>query len=406
MATEATPPTEPEPRSPEESSEKAPGKGRLSPCRREILASTPPDAVIGLVPGNGTRSPGAIEPGTGPSSGRSRSPAVMTDRAPGPVRGGAAFRFRNARRQGNQVGGPSPPIERDLDVEVDSPSDRPGKMGRTAADRPGAGTPRGWGLGPEERSPGIDRPGALSPAAPLGGQAIEAPPQPPGSRTPAAESFARGGDRPSPPRSTPAMAEWEKKTLQLEEGHGGLARPGYNVLVADRGAVRFDYPEDWVIVPAETGSIRLHDRLPPDDDCTLQMTVFHLNPEVDWSSLPLRPLIEKLLEDDARFVLDRGEVVSFRRGRLEVAWSEIRFMDPSEARPAYSRTCIARCREIQPLITFDYWESDARRCREVWETVLATLRLGETITEPEIGPDRLDHRLDRGEGTGPGHAPP
>ena len=33
------------------------------------------------------------------------------------------------------------------------------------------------------------------------------------------------------------MAEWEKKTLRLKDGHGWQARPGCNVLVADRGRV-------------------------------------------------------------------------------------------------------------------------------------------------------------------------
>jgi hypothetical protein len=182
------------------------------------------------------------------------------------------------------------------------------------------------------------------------------------------------------------MAHWEKKTLPIKDGHGWTARPGCNVLVADRGAVRFDYPEDWLVVPDEKGSLKLHDRQPPDDDCTLQMTVFYLNPEIDWGALPLRPLVEKLLEDDSRFILDRGEVVAFSRGSMEVAWAEVRFMDPVEARPAFSRMCLARCRDIQPLITFDYWENDAPRCREIWDTVMATLRLGETIADPSMGP--------------------
>ena len=203
------------------------------------------------------------------------------------------------------------------------------------------------------------------------------------------------------------MAEWENKTLRLKDGHGSQPRPGYKALVADRGAVRFEYPEDWVVVPDETGTLKLHDRQPPDDDCTLQMTVFYLNPEIDWSRLPLPPLVEKLLEDDSRFLLDRAEVVSYRQGRVDVSWSEVRFMDPQEARPAYSRICLARFRDIQPLITFDFWENDAIRCRAAWETVLATLRLGEAISNSDldsdstVGPSKRERRRDRGRGEGP-----
>ena len=58
--------------------------------------------------------------------------------------------------------------------------------------------------------------------------------------------------------------------------------PGYNIFVADRGAVRFDFPRDWIIEPGENGSIKFHDKKPPDDDCTLQITVMYLPDGVDF----------------------------------------------------------------------------------------------------------------------------
>ena len=42
---------------------------------------------------------------------------------------------------------------------------------------------------------------------------------------------------------------WTKKTLKLKEGHGWKSRPGYSIFVADRGAVRFDFPKTWVMEP-------------------------------------------------------------------------------------------------------------------------------------------------------------
>jgi len=199
------------------------------------------------------------------------------------------------------------------------------------------------------------------------------------------------------------MTQWDKKTLSLKDGHGWEGTPGCKVFVADRGAVRFDYPEDWVVVPDEKGSIKFHDREPPDDDCTLQMTVFYLNPQLDLSRLPpVSEMLKLVLDEDTRFVLDRKEIVSFRRGRTEVAWSELRFMDPNEARPAFSRICLCRCRTIQPIITFDYWESDAPRMRKAWDTIMATMRLGETITDPTRGPDRRDRPRDLGRGQAKG----
>jgi hypothetical protein len=60
---------------------------------------------------------------------------------------------------------------------------------------------------------------------------------------------------------------------------------GCNVFVADRGAVKFDFPREWVIAPGDD-SINLHDKAPPDDDCVLAVSYLRL-PPIDWSGLPL-----------------------------------------------------------------------------------------------------------------------
>ncbi|WP_152050373.1 hypothetical protein [Tautonia marina] len=198
------------------------------------------------------------------------------------------------------------------------------------------------------------------------------------------------------------MADWVKKPLRLKDEHGRETRVGCDVLVTDRSAVPFDYPDDWVVIPDDHGTLRLHDRQPPDDDCTLQMTIFDLNPNVDWSRLSLSSMIETLLQQETRFVLERGEIITFQRGPIEAAWSEIRFMDPNEARPAFSRTCLVRCGTLQPLITFDFWENDAPRCRQVWDTILATLRIDGTLIDPADGPTQRD----RGKPPKPGRREP
>jgi hypothetical protein len=181
------------------------------------------------------------------------------------------------------------------------------------------------------------------------------------------------------------MAKWSKRSLKLRPNHLWQANPGYKIFVADRGAVRFDVPEAWVIVPdAESGSIKFHDKQPPDDDCTLQLSVFRL-PPIDWSGLPLRKLITDLTAKESRGVLSRGGVVDVSKGPLEACWTEVRFRDDREGREAYSRTLLARKADVQALITFDYWADDAPRLRPVWDEVLASLRLAQTIGDPTLG---------------------
>ena len=181
------------------------------------------------------------------------------------------------------------------------------------------------------------------------------------------------------------MAKWDKRTIKLSEPHGWHARPGYKIFVADRGAVRFDFPEDWLVIPEESGTIKFHDKPPPDDDCTLAMTVMYLPPG-DWSGLTLETLIEQVVESDRRGITDRGPIHPGKRLDLNLAWIEVRFEDETQDnRKARSRTCLARADNVQPLITFDFWEDDAAKFGPVWDEILRSLRVAEPILDPTIG---------------------
>ena len=148
------------------------------------------------------------------------------------------------------------------------------------------------------------------------------------------------------------MAKWNKKVLKLKENHGWRAKPGHKIFVADRGAVRFDIPQDWIMEPG-SDSIKFRDRQPPDDNCLLQVSVIHLPPGIDWSSLPLTRLLEEALQGDTRGMISQGEIIYEQRPDLELAWTETRFIDPAEGREACSRSCLARGSNVQPFITMD-----------------------------------------------------
>ncbi|MBM3225612.1 MAG: hypothetical protein FJZ47_17685 [Candidatus Tectomicrobia bacterium] len=179
------------------------------------------------------------------------------------------------------------------------------------------------------------------------------------------------------------MARWKNNVFKLHPQHRWTARPGYRILVADKGAVRFNFPQSWVLVP-DKASIQLYDRQPPHDDCRLEVSVMYL-PERDWSGLPLARLVEEVADGDTRDILGRGEMHEIRRPNLEAAWLEMRFIDPGEQRAARSRVCLARRDTIQPLITCDFWADDAPRVEKVWHEVLRSLTLGEYVDDPTRG---------------------
>jgi hypothetical protein len=181
-----------------------------------------------------------------------------------------------------------------------------------------------------------------------------------------------------------AKPKYQKTTLKLQPNNTWTGTPDHQVIVLDRGAVRFDFPRTWVVIP-DHDSLKIYDRRPPKDDCCLAVSYLRLAP-IDWSGVRLAELVQVAGEGDERPVHTRGDIVSVRFGEMDLAWREVRFVDPKEQREARSRLCIARQGTTQALITFDFWETDEARCMPIWDTVLKTLRLNDYIADPAKGP--------------------
>ncbi len=180
------------------------------------------------------------------------------------------------------------------------------------------------------------------------------------------------------------MAKWHKKTYKMPDGLEWNTAPGYQTFIADQGAVRFDFPGDWLFEPSDK-SLKFRDREPPDDTCILEMSIFRLPPGPNWNELSLVKLLEDCNSGDHHEVIARGKTIYSKRGDMEVAWSEQRYVDPEEHREARSRCLLARRGLIQPLITFAFWPEDAARHGPVWDELLRSLRLGEYVAFPIQG---------------------
>lgn len=180
------------------------------------------------------------------------------------------------------------------------------------------------------------------------------------------------------------MADWVKDKLALRRDHTWTAKPGCKIFVGDRGAIRFDYPEDWCVIPGET-SVSFYDRQPPDDEIHLEVSIMRL-PPVDLSGLPVRDMIPAAIYGDTRDIQSRGEIQELHNGDVELAWIESEFIDHQlEPRRCYSRLCLARSGLIQPLITMEYWPEDTERATRAWDDLLDSLELGMQIEDPTRG---------------------
>ena len=180
---------------------------------------------------------------------------------------------------------------------------------------------------------------------------------------------------------------WQRQEFKMKPDHTWTAPPGHKIFVADRGAVQFNYPATWIVVPTDD-AIELHDEVPPKDDCLIKVSVMYLAVGIDWSGLSLPYLLEQTTKDDERGMVSQRETIHVQRDDVEFAWYEKRFMDPVERREACDRALMARRDTIMPFITMDFWPEHTERFGPVWDEILRSLQVGGFIADPTRGPRR------------------
>jgi len=174
------------------------------------------------------------------------------------------------------------------------------------------------------------------------------------------------------------------KKLRLKDNHSWQAPKGYKIVVADRGAVSFNIPESWLLVKMEP-HLELNDNAPPNDDARLSMSFWQTSPGIDWTGLPLEPLLLQSSQDSDLEILEQSDIHKSPRTDIELIWIERRFIDPVEKREAYTRIALARGFNVHVLITCDFWVDDAPRLRPIWDETLRSLQLGRHIEDPTKG---------------------
>ena len=172
------------------------------------------------------------------------------------------------------------------------------------------------------------------------------------------------------------------RAIQLQSGHSWKAAPGCRILLIDGGAVRFDYPSEWV-VRATSKYVFVIDRYPPDDRCLLA---------VSWRRIPIRALalstaslLDRLAPIETRPVDHRGETVRLFRPPLEAAWTETRFIEPIYGNEVSTRMCVARADCTQAVFLLDYRLENEVVVDAAWKILLTTLVLGEYIEDVRTG---------------------
>jgi len=172
------------------------------------------------------------------------------------------------------------------------------------------------------------------------------------------------------------------RAIRLQSGHAWKAEPGCHILLIDSGAVRFDYPTDW-IVRSTPKYVFVIDRYPPEDRCLLA---------VSWRRVPIRALamstaalLDRLAPFETRPADHRGETIRLFRPPLEAAWTETRFIEPLYGDEVCTRMCVARADCTQAVFLLDYRPGTESVVDSFWKILLDTLVVGEYLEDPRTG---------------------
>jgi hypothetical protein len=162
------------------------------------------------------------------------------------------------------------------------------------------------------------------------------------------------------------------------------ARPGYRILIMGCGAVRFDFPKDW-LAGLDSKYLRIVDREPPNDRCSLLVSYRMISPGV--AGFPIRDLLQEVTTEKSpeRVMLDRGPITTLFRQPMEAAWRQMRFIDPRQPEDSRTRVCLARGGRTLATIVFDFWAKDETRVHEMWNVLLDTLAVGDYVDDPATG---------------------
>lgn len=183
------------------------------------------------------------------------------------------------------------------------------------------------------------------------------------------------------------MPEFNETVLTLKEGHTWKCKPGYKIFVLDRGTLRFDIPENWVMELGDK-SVRFFDKQPPDDNCRLEVSLLR-HPLIDWTGLPLEKLLRDSLAGKSVHEAPLGGIHRETRPGVDLAWTETTFIDPQLGNPARSRIAIVRGNNGHALVTLDFWEADAEPVIPVWDEVVQSIDMGLKVKDPAMGEPRM-----------------
>ena len=107
--------------------------------------------------------------------------------------------------------------------------------------------------------------------------------------------------------------------------------------------------------------------------------------------MPLSSLLEQGALTETRTVVRNGGLNRIMRPPLELVWMQLRVVEGEDGREGITRMCLARGGCTQAVILCEFSPENEERLFPLWQTLLATLAVGDYIADAATGA-RLERR--------------
>ena len=178
--------------------------------------------------------------------------------------------------------------------------------------------------------------------------------------------------------------EYRHSYIDLPDNHGWRASPGNVVFVANRGEAMFEIPRKMLQTNLPNQVIRFSDKRPPNENYRLDLVVIRFAPHMKTDAALADMLEDLAAECHGGGLYDMSRIRDAQRPDYELAWMEASFHDDEEDRTINCRLCLARKGNLYVHFISDYYPEFSRPATRLWKGLLATLQVGEHITDPTL----------------------
>lgn len=166
------------------------------------------------------------------------------------------------------------------------------------------------------------------------------------------------------------------QSLPIPDGHSWSVADGYKLVVANRGVVIIQVPQDWEVTVSDDGVLQVTDAPSPADDCRIEVSPLPL-PMVPANGIGLEEVAEMMADavDEDGSPMSSARVITV--GTTQMVRLDGQTVDVNNGRTIDYHQLIGAGPTAFGVVTFSVYQDEQARFAQTLDHLIATVRFGE-----------------------------